>query len=170
MAYDIEFHPEWISEDVFIAANATVLGQVHIGSESSVWFNAVIRGDTAKISLGRQTNIQDQCVLHADEGVECTLGDRVTVGHAAIVHGATIADDVMIGMRAVVLNHAEIGSGSIIAAGAIVPEGTKVPANSLVMGVPGKVVRECSTSEHQRIEHAAAHYVEAGKIYRAHVS
>ena len=154
-----------MAPSAFIAANATVLGDVSIGPESTILFGAVIRGDTESIQIGAQTNVQDLCVLHADPGYPCILGDRVTIGHAAVVHGATIEDDVMVGIRAVILNGVKIGSGSIIAAGAVVPENTTIPPRSLVMGIPGKV-RSSTTDDHlARIHHAAKHYVAAGKQY-----
>ena len=131
MKIQTQFRPELVADTVFIAPGATVLGDVSIEAESIVLFGAVIRGDTEAIRIGKQTNIQDLCVLHADPGVPCVLGDRVTIGHSAIVHGATIEDDVMIGMRAVILNGAEIGQGSIVAAGAVVTAGTTVPPGSV---------------------------------------
>ena len=163
------FRPELIAGSVFIAPGAVVLGDVTIGPESSVWFQAVIRGDTEMIRIGQQTNIQDACVLHADPGFPCLLGDRVTVGHAAIVHGAVVDDDVMIGMRAVVMNGARIGSGSIVAAGAVVTEGMQALPGSVVMGLPGKVVRMATETDHLRIRHAAEHYVAAARRF-AHSS
>ncbi len=167
MSDSIQFHADQVGSDVFIAPNATVLGDVTIGDESSVWFGAVIRGDAEAIRIGAQTNIQDLSVLHADEGFPCILGDRVTVGHSAIVHGAKVADDVLIGMRSVVMNGAKIGSGSIVAVGAIVTEGTEIPPNSIVIGVPGKVRRQAEERDAKRICHAALHYVENAKRYLA---
>ena len=158
--------PELIDPAAYIAPGAVVLGDVTIGGESSVWFNAVIRGDTAAIRIGRQTNVQDGCVLHADEGFPCTLGDRVTLGHGAIVHGATIEDDVMIGMRAVVMNGARIGRGSIVAVGAVITEGTQIPPGSIAMGQPATIKREARDRDLARIQHAAEHYVAAAKVYR----
>ncbi len=165
--YDTQFHPELIAGSAFLAPNATVLGDVQIGEDSSVWFGAVVRGDTEAIRIGSSTNIQDACVLHADPGLPCVIGDRVTVGHAAIVHGAVVEQDVMIGMRAVILNGARIGTGSIIGAGAVVAEGTTIEPNSLVFGLPGKRVR--ATTEEQRtwIARAAEHYVAAARAYAA---
>ena len=157
---------EQIDESVFIAPDAVVVGDVTIGPASSVWFKAVIRGDTESIAIGRETNVQDHCVIHADPGLPCTIGDGVTLGHAAIVHGATVRDHVMIGIRATVLNGAIIGSGSIIAAGAVVTEGAEIPPDSLVMGLPGKVVRQVDEQQRQRIRHAAQHYVNAAGVYR----
>lgn len=167
MSDSIQFRADQVGKDVFIAPNATVLGDVTIGDESSVWFGAVIRGDAEAIRIGRQTNIQDLSVLHADKGFPCVLGDRVTVGHSAIVHGAEVADDVLIGMRSVVMNGAKIGSGSIVAVGAIVTEGTEIPPNSIVIGVPGKVRRTVEERDIERIRYGALHYVENAKRYLA---
>ena len=151
---------------MFLAAGAVVLGDVTVGAESSIWFNAVLRGDMEAIRIGRQTNIQDLCLLHADPGYPCVIGDRVTVGHAAIVHGATVEDDCMIGMRAVVMNGARVGRGSLIAVGAVVTEGTEIPPGSLVLGLPGQVKRPTTDRDRARIEHAAQHYVEEAKRFR----
>lgn len=162
---DTTHQPDGIDPTAFIASTATVLGDVKIGARSSVWFGSVIRGDTESISIGDETNVQDTCIIHADAGLPCKIGNRVTLGHAAIVHGAVVHDDVMIGIRATLLNGATIGEGSIIAAGAIVTEGTEIPPHSLVMGVPGKVLRNVSKKQSERIRHAAEHYVAAAKEY-----
>ena len=159
--------PELIDATAFIAPTAVVLGDVTILAEATVWFGAVIRGDTASIHIGRQTNVQDGCILHADPGFPCRLGDRVTLGHGAIVHGATVEDDCLIGMRAVVMNGAKIGRGSIVAVGSIVTEGTEIPPGSIAMGQPAKVKREATERDRVRIRHAAEHYVAAGRIYKA---
>jgi carbonic anhydrase/acetyltransferase-like protein (isoleucine patch superfamily) len=156
---------ELMDATAYVAPDAVVLGDVTIGAGSSVWFGAVIRGDSDAIRIGRDTNIQDGCILHADEGFPCTLGDRVTLGHGAIVHGATVEDECLIGMRAVVMNGARIGRGSIVAVGSIVTEGMEVPPGSVVMGQPAKVRREVSERDRERIRHAAEHYVAAGKVY-----
>jgi carbonic anhydrase/acetyltransferase-like protein (isoleucine patch superfamily) len=160
MPESTQFRKELVDPTAYIAPGAVVVGDVTIGDNSSVWFNAVIRGDTEAIRIGSRTNVQDLCMLHADEGFPCVLGDRVTLGHAAIVHGATVEDDCMIGMRAVVMNGAKIGSGSIIAVGAVVTEGTEIPPGVVAMGVPAKVKREASRRDRQQIENAAKHYVE----------
>ncbi len=157
------FWPEQVDPTAFIAENATVLGDVTIGAESSIWYGAVVRGDTEAIRIGNQTNVQDLSVLHADPGFPCTLGNRVTVGHGAIVHGATVEDDVMIGMRAVVMNGAVIGAGSIVGVGAVVTERTIIPPGSLVLGVPAQVKRPTETKDAERIRHAADHYVAASR-------
>lgn len=163
---DYEFQPEKIDSAAFIAANATVLGDVEVGAESSVWYGAIVRGDTASIRIGKQTNIQDLCVLHADPGFPCSLGDRVSVGHGAIVHGATIEDDVLVGMRAVIMNGARVGAGSIVGVGAVVTEGVVIPPNSVVLGMPAQVKRACEAKDVERIRHAAQHYVAASRTAR----
>jgi len=160
------FRPEQCDPTAFIALGAVVLGDVTIGANSSVWFGAVVRGDSERIVIGAQTNIQDGCILHADPGYPCILGDRVTLGHGAIVHGAIVEDDVMIGMRAVVMNGAKIGRGSLVAVGAVVLEEMHVPPGSVVMGVPAVVKREVSEKDASRIQHAAEHYVEAARAFR----
>lgn len=161
-----DHRPELIDPTAFIAPGAVVLGDVTIGAESSVWYSAVIRGDTAAIRIGRQTNVQDSCILHADPGFPCTLGNGVTLGHGAIVHGATVEDDCLIGMRAVVMNGAKIGRGSIVAVGSVVLEGMEVPPGSVVMGQPAKIKRQVTEQDRERIRHAAEHYVAAGRMYR----
>ena len=164
---NIQFQPELIADDCFIAKNATLRGDIILGSHSCVLFGAVIRGDCVGVRIGSQTNIQDLCCIHGDPGFPCKIGDRVTVGHGAIIHGATVENDCLIGIRAVVLNGAVIGTGSIIAAGALVPEGKAIPPNSLVMGVPGKVVRETNAVDAEMIQHGWMHYVETSQLYKA---
>src|SRR5688500_8080748 len=165
-AKNIPFRPEQVDPSAFIAPGAVVLGDVRIGAEASVWFSAVVRGDSESIRIGRGSNVQDGCVLHADPGFVCTLGDGVTLGHGAIVHGATVEDDCLIGMRAVVMNGARIGKGSIVAVGSLVTEGTVIPPGSVVMGQPGRVKRDVSERDRERIRHAAEHYVAVAKVYR----
>jgi carbonic anhydrase/acetyltransferase-like protein (isoleucine patch superfamily) len=156
-----QFRKELVAASALIAPGAIVLGDVTLGEQASVWFNAVVRGDTETIVIGRDTNVQDLCVLHADPGFPCRLGERVTLGHGAIVHGATVEDDCLIGMKAVVMNGAVIGAGSIVGVGAIVTEGTVIPPNSVVLGAPGKVKRGTEPRDLERIRHAAEHYVKA---------
>jgi len=160
------FQPELIADDCFIAGNATLRGEISVGSQSCVLFGAVIRGDCVSVQIGSQSNIQDLCCLHGDPGFPCVIGDRVTVGHGAMIHGATVENDCLIGIRAVVLNGAVIGTGSIIAAGALVPEGKVIPPNSLVMGVPGKVVRETNTVDAEMIRRGWQHYIETSRLYK----
>ena len=152
------FREDQIASGAFIAHNATVFGDVTIAEKTSVLFQAVIRGDCEQIKLGRGCNVQDHCILHADPGYPCILGDDVTLGHGAIVHGATIENNVLVGMRAVIMNGACIGQGSLIAAGAVITEGIQIPPPSIVAGLPGKI-RGQTTDKHQRmIQHAATHY------------
>lgn len=161
------FRPDLVAESVFIAPGAVVTGEVTMAGNCSVWFNAVIRGDTERIQIGAGTNIQDGCILHADPGKPCVLGERVTLGHGAIVHGAMVEDDCLIGMRAVVMNGARIGRGSIVGVGAIVMEGTEIPPGSVAIGVPARVIRQAGESDLAKIKHAAEHYVEAAGEYQA---
>lgn len=161
------FRPEQVAASALLAPGVVVLGDVTIGDEASIWFNAVIRGDSERIVIGSRTNVQDLCLLHADPGYPCIIGESVTLGHGAIVHGATVEDDCLIGMRAVVMNGARIGAGSIVGVGAVVTEGTVIPPNSLVLGTPGKVVRATEARDLERIRRAADHYVAAAAAYRS---
>ena len=163
MSDRLAFRPKLVDPTAFIAPGAQVIGDVTLGAESSIWFNAVLRGDVESIRVGRQTNIQDLCVLHGDIGYPCVLGDQVTLGHCAIVHGATIEDEVLIGMRAVVMNGARVGTGSIVGVGAVVTEGQQIPPGSIVMGVPGRVKRSAEPRDLQRIRYAAELYLDAVK-------
>jgi carbonic anhydrase/acetyltransferase-like protein (isoleucine patch superfamily) len=152
-------------KDVFIANTATVIGDVELGDECSVWFGAVIRGDSDKIRIGNRTNIQDNCIVHVDEGVPVNIGKEVVVGHCAIIHGATIGDNSLIGMRATVMNHAKVGKFCVIGAHALVTEGMIIPDFSVVMGVPAKIVKQTSEEMKVKILSGAKHYVERGKEY-----
>lgn len=143
----------------WIAPTATVIGKVRLGAGVGVWFGAVIRGDGEPIVIGENTNIQEQTVIHTDPGFPVTVGAGCTIGHRAIVHGCTIGDHVLIGMGAIVLNGAMIGDDCLIGAGALIPEGREIPPGSLVLGMPGKVVRPLSADEIARNRSAAAHYV-----------
>ena len=163
---DLSFRRDLVGESSFIAPNATVRGDVQIGKSCTVLFGAVLRGDADGIHVGDFTNIQDLVCVHADPGLPCHIGDRVTVGHGAIVHGATVESDCLIGIRATILNGAVIGRGSVVAAGALVTEGKVIPPNSLVMGIPAKVVREATEREHSMIERGWKHYVEIGAMYQ----
>lgn len=147
-----------IHETVFLADGAVIIGDVAIGSGSSVWYNAVLRGDMEPITIGVGTNIQDLVMIHVDEGYPCVVGDRVGVGHNAILHGCTVEDDCLIGMGSVLLNGVRVGSGSVIGAGSVVPEGVVIPPGSLVMGVPGRVAREVDADLKARIKGNSHHY------------
>lgn len=159
-------HPK-IAASAFVEESAQVIGDVVIGADSSVWFNAVIRGDVNFIRIGRQTNVQDGCVLHVYKDTHpLVLGDRVTVAHSVTLHGCTVEDDCLVGMGAIVLNGVRLGCGSIIAAGAVVPEGMQVPPQSLLMGVPARVKRSTNAEEALLIARHAANYVEYKEQYR----
>lgn len=148
-----------IAQDAFLAPGCFVLGSARIGTRASVWYGTVVRADWDEIGVGAQTNLQDGVVVHADPGFPVQIGERASVGHRAVLHGCTIADDVLVGMGATILNGASIGSWSLIAAGAVVLEGTEIPEGSLVAGVPGKVVRTLSETEQQRIAVNAQAYL-----------
>ncbi len=162
----LDGHRPDIAADAFIAPATVVVGRVSIGARSSVWYGSVLRGDDEEIVVGDDTNIQDLSLLHADPGFPAVLGDRVTVGHRVIVHGATVEDDVLIGMGAILLNGAKIGSGSVVAAGAVVTPGTGVPEGSLVAGLPGKVICEVRDSDREMIQHAYNSYVKKSGVHR----
>jgi carbonic anhydrase/acetyltransferase-like protein (isoleucine patch superfamily) len=152
-------------EGVYIAPTATVIGDVEIASDSSVWFGAVIRGDVASIKIGRRTSVQDDAVIHVSEGVGTVVGDDVTIGHSAVIHGSNIGDTTLIGIGAIVLDNATVGVGSIIGAGAIVTEEAVVPPRSLVLGVPGRVVREVTSEQIEWIKNNAEQYVQLARRY-----
>ncbi|MDY0387296.1 MAG: gamma carbonic anhydrase family protein [Methanolobus sp.] len=155
-----------ISATAFVADNATVIGNVSISDESSVWFNAVIRGDSEMIRIGKRSSIQDNVVIHTDAPQKVEIGDDVTVGHGAVLHGCRIGNNVLIGMNATVLNGVEIGENCIIGSSALVPPGKKIPAGSLVVGVPGKVLRELTDEDIAHITENAAEYVRLLKEYK----
>jgi carbonic anhydrase/acetyltransferase-like protein (isoleucine patch superfamily) len=155
-----------IHPTAFIASTAAVMGDVSLGEEASIWYNAVVRGDMAPIVIGARTNIQDGTVVHVDAGVPCTVGQRVAVGHRVILHGCTVGDDCLIAMGSVLLNRVTIGAGSVVAAGAVVPEGMQVPPGSLVMGVPGRIVRQVDSGLAERVAATWKHYVKEARAHR----
>jgi carbonic anhydrase/acetyltransferase-like protein (isoleucine patch superfamily) len=157
-----------LGQGVYIAKGATILGDVTLGDYSSVWCNAVLRGDINRIVVGHHSNVQDNAVLHLADDYGCILGNFVTVGHSAIVHAATVEDEVLVGMGSVVLDGAVIGAQSIIGARALVPQGAKIPPGSMVLGVPGKVVRALSPEERAGLKAWAEKYVEVGAYYLKH--
>ena len=150
--------PPVVDPTAFVHPRASVCGTVSLSAEVSVWCGAVIRGDTEQITIGDGSNIQDLVIVHADPGVPTTVGARVTVGHRAILHGCQIEDEVLIGMGAILLNRCRIGRGSIVGAGALVAEGVVIPPESLVLGVPGKVVRSTTPEERERTARSGATY------------
>jgi len=155
-----------IAEDVFIAPGAMIIGDVTIHEGASIWYNAVVRGDTAPIVIGRRTNIQDNCTLHVDAGAPLTIGDECTVGHNAVVHGATVGDHVLVGMNAAVLSHSLVGSNTIIGACALVGERKSIPGGVLALGVPAKVARNLTSEEMEYIVTSAAGYVERAQKHK----
>jgi carbonic anhydrase/acetyltransferase-like protein (isoleucine patch superfamily) len=155
-----------VHESVFVAPTASIIGNATLARDSSAFYGVSVRADTAAITVGEGSNLQDNVVLHADPGFPCTVGERVSVGHAAVVHGCTVEDDCLIGMGATVLNGAVIGAGSLVAAGAVVLEGTVVPPRSLVAGVPGKVRRELTEEEYDGVRANAARYRELAAAHR----
>jgi carbonic anhydrase/acetyltransferase-like protein (isoleucine patch superfamily) len=157
--------PIKIGQDVFIAPTATVIGDVELGNEVSIWYGAVLRGDSDKIKVGNRTNIQDNAVLHCDPNEPAIIGDECIIGHGAIVHGATLANNVLVGMHSTVLNGATVGEFSIIGANALVTSGTIIPPRSLVLGSPAKVVKTIGEEQMEAIKQNAKVYVEKGKEY-----
>ena len=153
--------------DYFVAPGAQVMGKVRLGKAVSIWFNAVLRGDKEWLTVGAGSNIQDGCVCHADPGVPLTVGENVTVGHKAILHGCTIGDGSLIGMNAVVLNGAKIGKNCLIGANALVTEGKEIPDGWMALGAPAKPVRELSEEEKQALQASAQRYQENGRHFRA---
>lgn len=153
-------------EDVVILPGAMVSGDVRIGAGSSIWYNAVVRGDTEPIAIGEGSNIQDNCVLHTSAGAPLTIGRGVSVGHAAVVHGCTIGDDTLIGMGTIVLNGAVIGRGCIVGAGSLVTGGTRIPDGSLAFGRPARVVRPLRAEEIEENRATAAGYEKKRELYR----
>lgn len=154
-----------LGEQHFIAPSADIIGDVVLANNVSIWFNVVIRGDSHRIEVGEDSNIQDGSVVHTDAGVPCRLGRGVTVGHQAMVHGCEVGDYSLIGIQAVVLNHVKIGKHCIIGANALIPEGMVIPDGSLVMGSPGRIKRQLSEEQQQMLQLQAEHYVANGKRF-----
>ena len=157
-----------VHPSAFVVPSATVVGDVTIGEQASVWFGAVLRGDINRIVVGPRTNIQDNVVIHLADDYSAVIGELVTVGHSAIVHACRVDDEVLIGMGAIILDGAEIGTRSIIGANTLVTAGTKIPPGSLVVGSPGKVVRQLSLDEQASIKTWAVKYVANAKYFRDH--
>lgn len=155
-----------VADDAWTAPTAVAIGAVTVGSQASLWFGAVARGDGDEIRIGARSNVQDNAVLHADPGFPALIGEDVTIGHNATVHGCTLEDRVIVGMGAIVMNGARVGSDSIVAAGTLVPEGVTIPPRSLVVGAPGKVRRELTDDELAKVRRNAEVYVEKAQTYR----
>lgn len=155
-----------VHQRAFVHPAAHVIGNVTLGARVSVWPTAVLRGDSDAITIGEDSNVQDGTIIHVDPGVPCTIGARVAIGHRAIVHGATVDDDCLIGMGSILLNGVRVGSGSIVGAGAVCREGMEIPPNSLVVGVPAKVIRETTDAERARIAHTVQAYLALQQEHR----
>ncbi|HEX2741952.1 MAG TPA: gamma carbonic anhydrase family protein [Rubrobacter sp.] len=160
-----EKFPE-VAESAWIAPGAYVIGDVYLGEQSSVWYGAVLRGDTEPIRIGARTNVQDGCVLHADPGYPAVVGEGCVVGHKAVVHGCQIGANCLVGMGATILNGAKIGEGSIVAAGAVVPEGREFPPRSLIVGIPAKRIGDVSEEQTADIARGAGEYVERARAHK----
>ncbi|PZE21174.1 gamma carbonic anhydrase family protein [Paenibacillus xerothermodurans] len=166
MLYSLGSLKPCLHPTAYVAPGAQLIGNITMEAASSVWFNSVLRGDNAAIHVGERSNIQDGCTLHVDTGVPLRIASRVTVGHNVILHGCTIHTGVLIGMGAIILNHAEIGEQSLIAAGALIPERKRIPPRVLVMGTPGKIVRELDEDDLRMLESVSKHYVEQSRRYK----
>jgi carbonic anhydrase/acetyltransferase-like protein (isoleucine patch superfamily) len=168
----LPFNGIWptIADDVFIAPGAVIIGNVTIHEGVSIWYNTVIRGDTGPIIIGRRSNIQDNCTLHLDADAPLTIGDECTIGHNAVVHGATLGNRVLVGMNAVVLNHATVGQETIIGACSLVPERKHIPGGTLVLGVPARVVRNLTEAERAHLVSSADGYYERAHVHKKSLS
>ncbi len=167
MIYALDELVPQLAADVYVAPNATVIGDVILAAEVSVWFGAVLRGDVERLTVGRGSNIQDNSVLHSDPGAPLTLGERITVGHMVTLHGCSIGDDTLIGMGAGVLNHARIGRNCLIGAHALITEGKEFPDGMLIVGSPARAIRPLTPQELERIAGNNKRYIERAKRYRA---
>ena len=165
MIYSIGERRVEIRGHCYVASSATVIGSVVLENDSSVWFNAVVRGDDDLITIGEGSNVQDGAVLHTDAGIRLTLGRGVTVGHMAMLHGCTVGDNTLVGIQSVILNNAVIGENCVIGAKAFIPEGKEIPAGSMVLGVPGRVARKLTDQEIESLRRPAQHYVERSYQY-----
>ena len=169
--YQLEgIRPDLPADGAFwLAPTATIIGNVHLAANASVWFGAVLRGDNEPIIVGPASNVQDNCVLHTDPGAPLTIGANCTIGHQATLHGCTIGDGSLVGIGATILNNAVIGEGCIIGAHALITQGTTVAPRSLVVGAPGRVIRPVTAKEAENLAQAAAHYVARWQHYKAHL-
>lgn len=161
-----ERRPQILGKDYFIADNATVIGSVELGHNASIWFNVVVRGDNDLIQIGEHSNIQDGAILHTDPGFQLRIGNYVTVGHKAMLHGCEIGDNSLIGINAVILNGAKIGNSCLIGANTLITEGSEIPDGSLVIGSPGKVVKPLSPEQQEKLKQNALGYVENFKRFK----
>ncbi len=164
--YELDGIAPRVAASAWVADSAQVMGNVDLADEASVWFGAVVRGDTETIRIGKGSNIQDASVLHADIGKPLTIGENVTVGHKVMLHGCTVGDGSLIGIGAIVLNGAKIGKGCIVGAGALVTEGKEFPDGSMILGSPAKAVRELSLEQQAGLRLSALHYVENAQRFK----
>lgn len=169
MIYDYDERRPEIASVVFVAPSADVIGSVRLAEESSVWFNAVLRGDNDWIIVGRGSNVQDGCIVHTDPGAPVTIGERVTIGHQVMLHSCTIGDESLVGNGAIVLDGAQIGERCLIAAGALVPPNARIPPESVVMGAPGKVVRAIAAKDLERMRQGCEVYRYKAREYARHL-
>jgi carbonic anhydrase/acetyltransferase-like protein (isoleucine patch superfamily) len=165
--YRLQNHEPEIAHSAWVAPGAHVIGQVTLGEGASVWFGAVLRGDNEPIVIGNDSNIQENAVLHTDAGIPLIVGESVTIGHQAMLHGCTVGDGSLIGIQAVVLNRAVIGCECLVGAGALVTEGRSFPDGSLIIGSPAKVARALTPAERQSLRDSATHYVKRGELFRS---
>ena len=167
MLYDLGPHSvQTIGDEFFVAPSASVIGRVFLGRHANVWFNAVLRGDVNDIRIGDNTNVQDTAVIHVDSDAPCTIGNNVTIGHAAVVHGCTIGDFSLIGIGATILSHAVIGNYCLVGAGALITERKVFADRSLIIGAPARRARDLTDEECRALERSAAGYAERGRQYR----
>ena len=166
MIYDFEKNVPQIDPDSWVASNAVIIGKVKLEKNSSIWFQAVLRGDTEKITIGENSNVQDGSVLHTDPGFPLTIGKGVTIGHGVMLHGCTISDDTLIGIGCNILNGAKIGKNCIIGAHSLIPENKVIPDNSLVFGSPGRVARKITSEDVVKIKENAKEYIDLMKKYK----
>lgn len=164
--YQLGEHAPHIDPSAYVTDEAVLIGRVTLHENASVWFNATARADNEPIIIGKNSNVQEACVLHADPGFPLTIGDNVSVGHQAMLHGCTIGDGSLIGIQAIILNGAQIGKHCLVGAGALVTEGKVFPDNSLIIGVPAKVARTLSEEEVARLHDSAQHYVDRAAMFK----
>jgi carbonic anhydrase/acetyltransferase-like protein (isoleucine patch superfamily) len=165
--YELDYIAPRLAASAWVADSAQVMGNVELGEDTSIWFGAILRGDTETITIGRGSNIQDASVLHADIGKPLTVGENVTVGHKVMLHGCTIGDGSLIGIGAVILNGAKIGKSCIVGAGALVTEGKEFPDGSMIIGSPAKVVRVLSADQQDALRMSAVHYIENARRFKS---
>lgn len=165
--YELDGTAPRVDGSAWVADSAQVIGDVSVAADASVWFGAIVRGDTDTITIGRGTNVQDGSVLHADDGVPLTIGENVTIGHKVMLHGCTIGDESLVGIGAVVLNGAKIGRHCLVGAGSLVTEGKEFPDGSMILGSPAKVVRPLTPAQIEGLRQSARHYVANARRFQA---